>query len=1105
MRTASFLLRALVIFVSTVAGVTAPAISPLLNVNFGHVESVKVGPAATGISETDFWNQYSFPFANFGSITNLQKSDRTSTKIGLTAVNGPGQWYNTTGDKMYDGYLYSETDIVVTLFSVPAGTYDLFLYGHGTLDTQNTKFEVKSGGASYGFKTTTQLPAWSSLVWQENIQYVKYAVTSTGQPIVITCHRDGNSQTFINGLQLLATSAPEITILKSPVSEAVLAGSDYVMNVTATGDSLSYQWRKSGTNLTESAHLSGVTSAALHIASFGPDDAGVYDVVVSNSNFQANSVPATLTLAQVLFNVNFGDATQVKLGTAATGFSTNDFWNQYSFPFANFGAVTNLKTATRQQTSAGLTVSNGPGQWVMHTGDMMYDGYIYSTGDIQTKLFNVPAGVYDLFLYGHADVDTANTLFKVTSGGRSFGSKSTVKSSAWNSLVWQKNVQYVVFEGIQIFGDALEVTASKDGYEQCFLNGLQLQFRASLPDGPPQISTQPTNLTAVETRPAALAVVAWGPGLLTYQWRHEGTNLPGATGSSLTFGATALSDAGQYQVTVTNPFGSTNSDIVTLAIQAADREPPVVTITSPTAGSHADKTFSLEGKITDNLTIKSVTWEFNGVSKGPLSLIGGNFKISNLPIALHVDNRIRVIAQDDFDNTGEAVVVFHWEAARTFALGSPASLQEGARVVVPLSLTSAGEVGGSTFRVTWDTNYLADPVFEWTDPVVAGLTAANRDLGNRFSALFALPGVAVPAGTINLANISFRARSVPANATTLVNFELLDVNSVTGDPLTVGNDSQGASVAVTKRKIKGDNNANDRLDVGDATVMMRLVAGLDPSKSWDTTGNDLNSNGALDSGDVVKVLRTVVGIDPQPVVPAGLKAMDGGAIAALGGVELVADKMKPAAGEKLTVEVRISGQTKPIAGASLRLEYPVTALRLDNSTAHQVGSMAPASGALLAWNVSPNVNDYAAQNGAISLGVSSATAWPTNNGVLARFTFTVQAAAAGRYSWPVQLKNLEISRDGFQNEVIGDASVNFIARAPAPASFDPSVHFNANGSAKLSFQGDLGATYMVFGSSDLTVWKVIGTYSTTISGAIEVTDPDATGVATRFYKATLVQ
>jgi hypothetical protein len=58
-------------------------------------------------------------------------------------------------------------------------------------------------------------------------------------------------------------------------------------------------------------------------------------------------------------------------------------------------------------------------------------------------------------------------------------------------------------------------------------------------------------------------VVAAGTSPLTYQWQFNGTNLPGATNSVLSFTVGAGSP-GQYSVVVSNPNGQTCSGFASL-------------------------------------------------------------------------------------------------------------------------------------------------------------------------------------------------------------------------------------------------------------------------------------------------------------------------------------------------------------------------------------------------------------------------------------------------------------------------------------------------------------------------------------------------------------
>ena len=104
---------------------------------------------------------------------------------------------------------------------------------------------------------------------------------------------------FLTGAlsQLLgfAQTAPSIT--QQPQSQSLLAGMDATFNVSATGQApLSYLWTFNGSNVANSPHISGATSASLIVSNIAPADAGNYQVVVANHKGSATSSVATLTV-----------------------------------------------------------------------------------------------------------------------------------------------------------------------------------------------------------------------------------------------------------------------------------------------------------------------------------------------------------------------------------------------------------------------------------------------------------------------------------------------------------------------------------------------------------------------------------------------------------------------------------------------------------------------------------------------------------------------------------------------------------------------------------------------------------------------------------------
>ena len=100
----------------------------------------------------------------------------------------------------------------------------------------------------------------------------------------------------------------------------------------------------------------------------------------------------------------------------------------------------------------------------------------------------------------------------------------------------------------------------------------------------PAITDQPDNVTVSQGQPATFSVSATGTAPLSYQWRKSNVNIPGATSATLTITSAQSSDAGNYQVVVSNAAGSVTSGIATLTVTAFNA-PPTATITLPATGA----------------------------------------------------------------------------------------------------------------------------------------------------------------------------------------------------------------------------------------------------------------------------------------------------------------------------------------------------------------------------------------------------------------------------------------------------------------------------------------------------------------------------------------
>jgi hypothetical protein len=127
--------------------------------------------------------------------------------------------------------------------------------------------------------------------------------------------------------------------------------------------------------------------------------------------------------------------------------------------------------------------------------------------------------------------------------------------------------------------------------------------------GPPVIVTQPLSQNVAQGGTVILSVTATG-GDLSYQWCFNGQKLAGEAGQMLTLTDVLTSQAGDYSVKVTSPYGSTTSSNAILTVLT----PPVITSepVNQTVTNGVTVTIGVGVSGTD----LSYEWLFNGM---PLS------------------------------------------------------------------------------------------------------------------------------------------------------------------------------------------------------------------------------------------------------------------------------------------------------------------------------------------------------------------------------------------------------------------------------------------------------------------------------------------------------
>lgn len=196
----------------------------LLNINFGGTTH-KIGPAAVGKDTVDYWNRYHYARSADSTLTNLQYADQTASSVSVRVQNAPGEWGNSTGDPMFDSYIYnypSNGNITVTIQNLPTGAYDIYVYGHGAADSQNasyTLYGITKNTAAGPYWNTNQLASGNFI---ENTHYVVFhnvAATNGGTTVITASATTTGGYVMFNGLQVAAVGqyAPGAECRNQPI------------------------------------------------------------------------------------------------------------------------------------------------------------------------------------------------------------------------------------------------------------------------------------------------------------------------------------------------------------------------------------------------------------------------------------------------------------------------------------------------------------------------------------------------------------------------------------------------------------------------------------------------------------------------------------------------------------------------------------------------------------------------------------------------------------------------------------------------------------------------------------------------------------------------
>ncbi|MDJ0840888.1 MAG: immunoglobulin domain-containing protein [Acidobacteriota bacterium] len=430
----------------------------------------------------------------------------------------------------------------------------------------------------------------------------------------------------------LAPAAVECTaptVSSQPVNEEACAGGSASFSVSATGDGLSYDWRKNGVS------LGAPDSNTLTISNVGSTDLGSYTCVISNSCDSVTSSAATLSLKtqtqiiaqpeavsacasdQVIFNVTAsgsGSLTyQWRRNGVALGAPNSDQLvlnniqagdvGEYDVVVTGAcGSVTssvaaltlNADTVVTQQP-VGASKCTGTSwtfevaasgsaltyQW--QKNGVNINGATNSTY-ILNNIVSANAGSYTCVVTGPCGSVSSNSASLVVTPGFSITSQpeSTAICSgddaSFSVAVDGSGISYQWHLNGKPVSGATSATYTvnaagpgNQGNYQCLITatcGSTWSSSATLTvDEAAVIQSQPGNVNTCIGSVAQLSVSASGDGPLFYQWRKDGINLTGETSATLLVPVNGSGDVGQYDCVITNGCGTITSNAATLNIE----------------------------------------------------------------------------------------------------------------------------------------------------------------------------------------------------------------------------------------------------------------------------------------------------------------------------------------------------------------------------------------------------------------------------------------------------------------------------------------------------------------------------------------------------------
>ena len=364
--------------------------------------------------------------------------------------------------------------------------------------------------------------------------------------------RVSNAAGTVTSAEAVLTVIVPPTIATAPTSQKVIAGQTARLTVAANGSApLSYQWLKDGTA------IAGATSAELAIANAQPANAGNYQVQISNAAGSVSSGTVTLTVI-VPPTITAAPATQVVIAGQTARFTVAAAGSS-PLTYEWFKDGVRVPGASLPEIILANVQPANAGSYTVHVTNE--GGTVNSSPAVLTVL--VPPTI------------TTAPISQTVIAGQT--AKLTVAANGSDPLSyqWMKDGFAIASATQSELIIANAQTANAGGYQVTISNaaGSIRSLVANLTVAfPPSIISQPEESTVFQGQPVAFSVTVAGTQPISLQWLKNGSPIAGATSTTLTIASALFTDAGNYSVDVTSPYGAVRSLAARLTVKVRPNE-----------------------------------------------------------------------------------------------------------------------------------------------------------------------------------------------------------------------------------------------------------------------------------------------------------------------------------------------------------------------------------------------------------------------------------------------------------------------------------------------------------------------------------------------------